>query len=244
MGVQKYIRKHPDWKPHPDPTTGYLLKYKQLQEANGETGVTTDISKEFFTTLMLKENPPSKIKPDLNDLFEELNMNDKTDQKNGFTQEDWINTINGINKEKKFIHHLYHAFKKMDTDSSGTVTLQEAAELLVGNAKDSDKISMEVDHLKKFDVCRESMDVNSKETGDGILSLIEFYTMILSDRKDNREKNAGNTTATQPNTNWQPSTLNQPTPESSSSDNNNTKVTSPSTTTTPSPSLSINQDLT
>ena len=32
----------------------------------------------------------------------------------------------------------------MDTDSSGTVTLQEAAELLVGNAKDSDKISKEL----------------------------------------------------------------------------------------------------
>ena len=194
--VQKYIRKHPDWKPHPDPMTGYLLEYKKLQEANGETGVTTKISKEFFTTLMLKENPPSKVKPDLNDLFEELNLNDKTDPKNGLTQEDWINTINGINKEKKFIHHLYHAFKKMDTDNSGTVTLQEAADLLVGNAKESDTISKEINHLKKFEV-----------TGDGILSLIEFYTMILSDRKDNRQKNAGNKTAAQPNTNWQPSTF-------------------------------------
>merc|ERR1711865_9798 len=102
----------------------------------------------------------------------------------------------------------------------------------------------EVDHLKKFDVVGESMDVNSKETGDGILSLIEFYTMILSDRKDNRQKNGGNTTATQPNTNWQPSTLNQATSDSSSSDPNNTNVTSPSPTTTPSPSPSINQDLT
>ena len=209
--VKKYMAEHPEWKPHADPMTGYLVRYKELQDTNGETGVTVAISQDFFTTLMLKEQPSSKIKPDLKNIFTELELNNKTDTSNGITKEDWSRIVLEINKEKKFIHHTYHAFKKMDKDKDGSVTVQEAVELLVGHAKDShlaERITKETSHLEQF--C----------SSDGKLTFPDFIKMILLDREEVRKKRKinqstnkkeGTGTDSKADTkiiqHWQPSTL-------------------------------------
>ena len=161
----------------------YLKKYQELQVKFGETGVTVDIAKQFFTMLMSKDKSPSGVHPDLNDMFKTLRINDILRKTTGVTREDWTSIISAIKVEKRFITHTHHAFQAMDQDGSGIVTLDEAAELMVSHGNDGinleDATKKVKEHAKKYDT-----------DGDNTLSFPEFFQMILADREDQRNKRA------------------------------------------------------
>ena len=161
----------------------YIRKYQALQKKFGEFGITVEVAKLFFNQLMAREDPPSGIRPSLDDIFSRLRITDILRKQTGVTRDDWTAIIKAIKIEKRFITSSYHGFKALDADGSGEVTIDEAAELLVSHAEEEGGGNLE-DAIKKVKQLAKTFDTDN----DNTLSFAEFYKMILMDREKQRNK--------------------------------------------------------
>ena len=161
----------------------YMKKYQELQ-VKTSNNVTVDIAKQFFTMLLGNEVPASGVRPEVEDIFRDIKINDMLRKKTGVTSEDWSNLISQIKKEKRFITSSFHTFQSLDGDGSGNVTVDEAAEMLCGMATSNESTKKEAkDRVRKHLIEYDS-------DNSGVISFQEFWQMIQHDRRNQKMKNA------------------------------------------------------
>jgi Ca2+-binding EF-hand superfamily protein len=146
-------------------TAAYAKAYNKLCE-KGQGTLTASVAENYFGKQAKKEKGNHGVTWQVEDIFRRVNVSNRMD----VTLKEFVGLIKAIKKEKRSITRCYNEFEIMDNDSSGEITIREAAEhILQVSSEDGAQIDEETEaqitkYMTKFD-----------KDGDGLMAFPEFW---------------------------------------------------------------------